>query len=284
MTHYPSLSDLIDDRKRALSKGPIALVLVEDDIEIESTVVHLQKSGFAKIIAFSAAEIPLPDDIDRVDHNVLSDGALANIINAVVQATPGLWLHYCYNAEYLFFPFCEHRTVNELIGFSTEERRDSILSYVVDLYAGDLNADPTGVSRDNAYVDSAGYYALARTDDTGVEIDRQMEFFGGLRWRFEEHIPYERRRIDRTSLFKAIPGLQMLQDRRFNVSEYNTYACPWHHSVTAATCSFRTAKALKRNPGSRYGIESFHWQNAVQFNWQSQQLCDLGLMEPGQWF
>ena len=37
-----------------------------------------------------------------------------------------------------------------------------MLTYVVDLHAGDLNADPTGVNVDDAYLDRAGYYALAR--------------------------------------------------------------------------------------------------------------------------
>ena len=48
--------------------------------------------------------------------------------------------------------------------------------------------------------------------------------------------------------------------------------------------SFRTAKALKSNPGSRYQISTFRWHNSVPFEWGSQQLMDLGLMEPGQWF
>ena len=37
-----------------------------------------------------------------------------------------------------------------------------MLTYVVDLYAGDLNADPTGMNVDYAYLDRPGYYAVAR--------------------------------------------------------------------------------------------------------------------------
>jgi len=48
--------------------------------------------------------------------------------------------------------------------------------------------------------------------------------------------------------------------------------------------SFRAAKALRRNPGSRYEIASFAWYNSVPFEWRSRQLLELGLMEPGQWF
>jgi hypothetical protein len=41
---------------------------------------------------------------------------------------------------------------------------------------------------------------------------------------------------------------------------------------------------LRTNPGSRHAIPTFRWPNSVRFDWTSQQLMDLGLMEPGQWF
>ncbi len=105
-----------------------------------------------------------------------------------------------------------------------------------------------------------------------------------MRWRYEEHVPPERRKIDRVSLFKSKPGLRLREDHTFNDEEYNTYACPWHNNLTAAVVSFRTAKALKRNPGSSFEIDTFRWHNSVPFEWHSRQLLDLGLMEPGQWF
>ena len=78
--------------------------------------------------------------------------------------------------------------------------------------------------------------------------------------------------------------MQLRRDHTFSEPEYNTYACPWHNNLTAAVMSFRAAKALRRNPGSRDAIASFAWHNSVPFEWRSQQLLDLGLMEPGQWF
>jgi hypothetical protein len=157
---------------------------------------------------------------------------------------------------------------------------------VVDLYAGDLDRHPRAVSRDEALLDRLGYYALARGDAANqwAPKDRQMDFFGGLRWRFEEHVPWDRRRIDRIGIFRAKPGLVLNADHTFSDEEYNTFACPWHNNLTAAICSFRTAKALRTNPGSRYDIPTFRWRNSVPFQWHSQQLLDLGLMEPGQWF
>ena len=95
----------------------------------------------------------------------------------------GAWVYVGFNAEYLFFPFSSSRSVAELLAFHTEERRGSMLTYVVDLYAGDLNADPTGVNVDDAYLDRAGYYALARLDKrTHQPLERQFNFYGGLKW------------------------------------------------------------------------------------------------------
>ena len=70
-----------------------------------------------------------------------------------------------------------------------------MLTYVIDLYAGDLGEHPTAVALDDAHLDKSGYYALARTLPDQKIAERQLDFFGGLRWRFEEHIPQPRRRI-----------------------------------------------------------------------------------------
>jgi hypothetical protein len=142
------------------------------------------------------------------------------------------------------------------------------------------------VSLEGAKMDKSGYYALGRPDPANHNHprERQLDFFGGLRWRFEEHIPAPRRKIDRIALFRAKPGLSLRADFRFNEEEYNTYACPWHHNITTAIVSFRTAKALRTNAGSMFDIHTFQWHNSTEFQWHSQQLMDLGLMEPGQWF
>jgi len=172
------------------------------------------------------------------------------------------------------------------VEFHAEERRDAMLANVVALHADDLEACPAAVSLDRAHLDRSGYYALARADaaNHGHPKERQLDFYGGLRWRYEEHVPGAKRKIDRIPLFRAKKGLRIREDHTFNDEEYNTYACPWHHNITASICSFRTAKALKANPGSRYDIESFKWHNSAPFEWHSRQLLDLGLMEPGQWF
>ncbi|WP_333712367.1 hypothetical protein [Yoonia sp.] len=285
--HYPDLAAFLSDAPKRLKKGPLALVMVEDDVEVASTFAHLRRFGFAQIIAFAPPELPFTTeatDVIRVDHDTSSDQALQRMLNGTIKALPGVWLFYCYNAEYLHYPFCETRSVGEMLSFMSEERRDSVMGYVIDLYARDLTARPNGVDRTDAYFDKSGYYALALKDAGGEPLERQLEIAGGLRWRFEEHIPKDRQRTDRVSFVRARAGLQMLADKSWSLPEYNTYACPWHNNLTVAVPSFRTAKALRRNPGSRDAISLFHWPQSERFDWTSTQLLDLGLMEPGQWF
>ncbi len=288
MIRHDSLAAFLQDGGAALAKGPIALILMEDAVEAAGTVRHYLDIGYRSVVAFGVDDIVLPDDLPNAVHRVIGDasaeGAATRFVNPIIEAAPSIWMTYCYNAEFLFFPFCENRAIGEMLAFHAEERRDAVLTYVVDLYASDLNQHPNATSLDDAHLDKSGYYALARKDRDDNFKERQLDFFGGLRWRFEEHVPAPSRRIDRIAIFRAKPGLALLPDHTFNDPEYNTYACPWHHSITAALCSFRTAKALKRNPVSAAEINTFNWHNSEKFQWHSQQLLDLGLMEPGQWF
>lgn len=286
---YASLGDFLKTGRQALAKGPAALIFAEDEIELATTLRHHLQCGFDPVIAFMPDAFPLPRDVEarihRVPFDCLLDGAVCNAINRVIAAAPGIWMYYCYNSEYLFYPFCETRSVGEMLAFHGEERRDAMLTYVIDLYADDLDVFPNGVSLERAHLDRSGYYAQSRKDDvSGHARERQLDFYGGVRWRFEEHIPKDSRKIDRIALFKSAPGLKLLPNHTFEDQEYNTYACPWHHNLTAAICSFRTTKALKRNPGSTFDIHTFRWHNSTLFEWHSRQLLDLGLMEPGQWF
>jgi hypothetical protein len=279
------------DRARH-AKGPIAILLIEDDSAVRQTLAHHLQVGFRLILALSPEPLPahaLPPDpqgrIVNLIHDCRRPLAHVEAVNAVIDAVPAdTWLYYGYNAEFLFYPFSESRSVGEMLAFHAEERRSAMLTYVIDLYAPDLQRFPDAVSLDEAMFDRIGYFSLGRRDREGGYRERQLDFHGGLRWRFEEHVPPDRRRIDRIALFRTRPKLRLLADHRMNDEEYNTYSCPWHHNLTAAVASFRVAKALVRNPGSRSHIRSFAWRNSQPFRWSSQQLMDFGLMEPGQWF
>ena len=287
---YTTLAEFLTKGLTAVAKGPVAIVMAEDAVEVDTTLRHLFTAGFTHVLLLAPPQIDLPAPLEqvihRIDHDVHTEGALVEAVNRVIAAAPGLWLFYCYNTEYLFFPFCETRNIKDLIAFHTEERREALLTYVIDLYAGDLSRSPNAVSLEDAHLDKAGYYALGRPNvaNNNNPRERQLDFFGGLRWRFEEHVPWERRKIDRICLFKTKPGLKLRADFTLSDEEMNTYACPWHNNLTTALASFRTAKALRTNPGSRFDIHDFRWRNSTPFEWHSQQLMDLGLMEPGQWF
>ncbi len=287
---HASLPSFLAALRAAPLKGPAALIFAEDQAEVDATLAHHLDAGFREVVLFAPGAVQVDGSLAarviRVTFDPWADNAVPDAVSAVAAAAPGVWLYWGYNAEFLFHPFRESRNVRELIAFHTEERRDAFLAYVIDLYAGDLGRFPDAVSREEAMIDRAGYYALARSEPApgGARRERQQDFFGGLRWRFEEHVPRDRRRIDRIALFRAVPGVRLRADHTLSVEEMNTYACPWHNNITLAVMSFRTAKALKSNPDSRWAIRDFRWRHSEPFRWHSQQLMDLGLMEPGQWF
>lgn len=287
---YDGLEAYLASQAAGFTRRPTALVLAEDATELGSTLTHLAGLGFGRIAVLCDDLTPwpatAPGQADRVRYDIWQEDALPRAVNRVIEAAPGAWLHYCYNAEYLFFPFCETRSVLDVTTFQSEERRDTIVTPVIDLYAADTATAPDGVAIEAAQLDRIGYYALSRKDPARqwAPKERQFDLYGGLRWRLEEHVPWARRRIDRVSLFRAVASLQMDSEGLFNIEEFNTLSCPWHHNLSGAVCSFRTAKALRINPGSREAIHSFAWAHSARFDWNSRQLLDLGLIEPGQWF
>lgn len=287
MQVFPTLDSYLQKGGAATAPGPLAILFAEDAVALDDTVRHHLRLGFKTILLCLDDGVAAPEGFEDAPVTALrlSDTRaepMARAVTRIQQAVaPGTWVFWGYNAEYLFFPFCETRTVGEMLAFHAEERRRAMVGFTVDIYGTDL--DPTQVPRDHALIDKAGYYALARPGPDGP-MERQLDFFGGLRWRFEEHVPKARRRIDRVALFRSAQNLSLRPDATLSEPEMNTYQCPWHHNLTCAVISFRTAKALMLNPGSRDSIGSFQWHNSTPFRWSSQQLMDLGLMEPGQWF
>ena len=52
---YSNLKTMIAAEQAALAKGPIAVVMVEDDIEVDTTLRHHQQMGFPVVIALMPA-------------------------------------------------------------------------------------------------------------------------------------------------------------------------------------------------------------------------------------
>ena len=287
---FGGLEDFLTRGRAVLARGPVALIFAEDEVELTSTVAHHLAVGFRSVAVLKPGAVnwtpgaEIAARVAMVTFDPFPRDAVPEALTRIMAVTPeATWLYWGYNAEYLFFPFCETRTVGEMLAFHAEERRKAMIAYVIDLYAPDLQAHPDGVSREAAHFDRSGYYAAARYRD-GQPLERQMEVFGGIRWRFEEHIPWKSRRLDRVALIRPEKGLQMRPDFTLTDEERNTISCPWHHNLTAAVASFRTAKALRANPGSKWAIGNFLWRGSERFDWSSKQLLDAGMMEPGQWF
>ena len=130
---YAGIGEFREKAAAVLAKGPIALIFLEDQTEIDSTLRHHLKAGFRAVIALGDDELIIAEDlaprIHRIRFDVHQDDAIPYAVNRLAALAPaGTWLYYCYNAEYLFFPFCETRNVMDLVTFQTEERRASILT------------------------------------------------------------------------------------------------------------------------------------------------------------
>jgi len=264
-----------------LPKGPVALILNEDDVDLGATVAHHRTQGFAAVVVVGSADtsghgadVVLAADVKA---------SLADVVNELMPVLPGRWVFAGHNAEYLFYPFCESRTISDVTQFISEERREAVFCTTVDIYSDTPGLAETGLSESDAYFDRAGYFALDKYDGP-TKLTRQVDLFGGLKWRYSEHIPWERQKINRVALFRGRPGLEMLSDHSFNDPEMNTINCEWHNSLTCAVASLRVAKSLLRNPGSTFDVDRFVWSQSEKFEWRSQQLMDHGLLEPGQWF
>ena len=77
------------------------------------------------------------------------------------------------------------------------------------------------MSLDDAIKDCSGYYALARKSNDGPVIGRQMDFYAGLRWRFEEHILNDRCRINRIALVRTEKDLTRCNDHTWSMKDRN---------------------------------------------------------------
>ncbi len=100
---YASLKDFLSQGKAALAKGPVAMIFVEDEVEVASTLRHHLQLGFKAVLALMPDRVELsPDLVDavhRIPYDPLDKDALQGTVNAINDAAPGIWLYYCYNAE-----------------------------------------------------------------------------------------------------------------------------------------------------------------------------------------
>lgn len=256
-----------------LAPGPIAVMLCDDGRLAAETARWLAERGFAATLALGPAAAAAGDDAIQIAARALDDEGRAHALNRLIAAHAGDWMLVCRPGEFLFFPYCRDRSVRDLTDFLETERRSSATAYAIDLYGREPDPD---FPLEEAFFDAAGWYAF---DHGGGAV----EVYGGLGWRFEEHLPARELRVNRPALFRAAPLARIKPDLWFEEPEMNAVACPWHHNPTLALMSVRRTRRLLSSQGFAASGRSLLWPRSTRFEWRSEQLSALGFIEPGQW-
>ena len=106
---YSSLDQFLTTGRALLAKGPVAMIFVEDEIEVDTTIRHHLDCGFHQVLVLIPELFVLPydvaDRVHRINFDMVAGQDFTEAVNAVSAAVPGTWLYYCFNAEYLFFRF-----------------------------------------------------------------------------------------------------------------------------------------------------------------------------------
>lgn len=278
MTETAISKFLASPTARDMPKGVLTLIFCEDEAYLDSTLANARAQSPAHICCIGrTGHLETSDGVTVIPADLASRFARDAILNQIIDRFDGRWLHWLNNGEFFFFPWCESRTIGDLAGFLTDERRRLAYSYAFDLYAAalpEIHADP----RDHdLWMDIRAFHAFP-------DEKRRLAVFGGLGWRFEECFQPWWQQIGRASLFRAQKGLHIGRDMVFAEDEFVSVSAPWHNSPTGAVMGLRRTRHLFSAPAFVDLQDRLLWSGSERFNWHSSQLLDLGMIEPGQWF
>ncbi len=268
----------------------VAFIFCETSDLIDETIKYLNKRNFACICLFISEpeQYREKEGVLNFKYEFTDWPDIWRAINVAIPILRHKWLYWGLNGEFLYYPFCENRDINDLSDFLAGERRNILSGSVIDLYPGDIETHSAGYSMTNTYFDRANYYATPTDWDEDNfeegELERIKFIYGGLRWRFGEFIPKNRRRIDRVPYFFIDERLNFDENGFTKRPEFFTYRCQHHHNTTCAVMSFHMARFLRFEPETRDKIHDFMWRGSLRFRWNSPQLLRLGFIETGQWF
>ncbi|MGB0905342.1 MAG: hypothetical protein ACPGVJ_10640, partial [Mangrovicoccus sp.] len=203
-------------------------------------------------------------------------GAFALAYSALADRVAGAWLFGCWNGEFLYFPYCDSRTIGDLTSFAADERRRAIGGVVVDVFPQNL-AQLSGGTQNTVWVDHLGY---SFADPSPATSATPTPLFGGLRERLSTGRAAADR-IDRSLIIRATSGAELGPDGIWSDPDLNSRHCRWHHSPTAVLASYRMA--LWHAARSDRAFQDLVWPGATQLTWSAKQFSELGMMEPGQW-
>lgn len=280
MIHQSVERYLASGEARRIPEGVVGIVLADGAEAAAPGAARLLGLGAVAVLVVGSP--PDPDalaerGVVRIAAELADAPARADALNALFAALAGRWLVWHHAGEFVFFPFCETRTLGDIAAFLDSERRRVLYTYAFDLYANVLpepGEDPRGAE---LFIDRIGYYAFPGAEGA-------LEVYGGLGWRFEELLGNRQRAIGRPALLRPRRGERIGADLRFAEPALDTVSCPWHHNPTGAVVGLRTARRLFRQPGFGAVRPKLIWRGSTPFAWTSRQLLELGLIEPGQWF
>jgi len=260
-----------------LGPGVIGILLCDSQRHVAASARRMADQGVGAIIAVGRTET-LPELDIPVVHiaDPLQGDTARDVLNALFASLTGRWVLWLWNGEFLYFPFGETRSLDDLTEFLNNERRKGFYAYAIDLYAPSMPEDGAPADWDLSF-DRIGYHAFPRPD-------QQLRLYGGLGWRFEELTPPAMQPLGRTALLKVAPGVQLDREMLFGQTEYDSVSCPWHHSTTGAVMTMRRAHRILAHPNFPPVADNLMWLGSVRFQGTSRQLLELGMIEPGQWF
>ena len=265
-------------RARArLPAGPAAVVLCDSPRQTQTSVSRLVDQAAAMIVVVGEAG---PLDIGDVPlvRIAQSPGREAHrVLSTILGALAGRWVVWLWAGEFLFYPFCETRTLSELTSFLQDERRKVLFCYALDLYGIDMPAPRQPPWQADLSFDRVGYQPFPQPN-------QGLDLYGGLGWRFEELAPKALAQLGRSALVRVERGLALDRNWRFGDPDYDSVSCPWHHSPTGAVMSLRRTWRIMAHPGFTDVAGDLIWHGSTPFDWTSRQLLELGMIEPGQWF
>ncbi len=101
MTVLPirDMEPFLAGRPAVLARGPLAVILVEDDTAVAATLRHHLDRGFRHILLMSDLPQDLPDamaeQVTQLRYDPRRPAAHVDAVNAVIRAVPaGTWLYY----------------------------------------------------------------------------------------------------------------------------------------------------------------------------------------------
>ena len=93
---YPNLTSFIKSEGRNLDKEPIALLIIEDDAEVETTLDHHIKLGFKQIIVLAKSLSEVDEDtlsrVTTVYVDTFADDCVQRTVNTLMPHMVGAWV------------------------------------------------------------------------------------------------------------------------------------------------------------------------------------------------